>query len=122
MIGYYFKEHKHNILSNIYLLYTHTGAVRIKNVAHEITFQQTRHPYTHHEQQDIADSYSKNVESGICYEQEQKNQKPPIQEEENEPEYQADVNFIPDYFQLFDNGLKCKSKNTKTPQNYVFGA
>jgi len=54
MIGYYFKEHKPNLLPKRYLLYTHTGAVMVKDIVHHFVFKQTTHPQAGKQQHNIS--------------------------------------------------------------------
>ncbi len=73
----------------------------VEYVVHQIVFQQTRHPYSAHEQADISDRYGQYVERRVGHRRKRQLQQPPVEEKQHAAYGQRRDDFPPRDLFLF---------------------
>ena len=78
-----------------------TFVLRIKDIIHEVVFQQPGHPCTRHEHTDIARRQRGDIKHGICRVWQWQFQQPPVQEKQHDTSRKAAMYLRPRYLFLF---------------------
>ena len=78
-----------------------TFVLGIKDIIHEVVFQQPGHPRSRHEHTDITHRQRGDIKHGIRRVWQRKFQQPPVQEKQHDTRRKAAIYFHPRYFFLF---------------------
>lgn len=78
-----------------------TFVFRVKDIIHEVVFQQPGHPRTRYEHTDIAHRQRGDIKHGVRRMWQRKFQQPPVQEEQSYSRHKAAMYLRPRYFFLF---------------------
>ena len=78
-----------------------TFVFRVKDIIHEVVFQQPGHPRTRHEHTDIAHRQCGDIKHGVRRMWQRKFQQPPVQEEQSYSRHKAAMYLRPRFFPSF---------------------